>query len=345
MDGMQSGKVELENWSAAEDGEPKAALDKLAQSAEQRLKIAPELFQMKELDCLYSPEQSTLWTFMKPKGRPSFTASLLHDFKRWQRGIESSFGPDKLPLDFLVLGSRFPGVFCYGGDLDFFVDCIHDNDRDALVDYGWQCVQILHRNFLSLDLPMMTIGLVEGDALGGGFEALLSFDIIAAERGAKFGLPESMFGLFPGMGAHSFLSRKIGTAMAERMIMGGETYTAEQLYDMGLVHALFDKGEGKAAVDKIIKRERRRFHGLLGGTKAMARASDITLQELEDIVEIWADSALRLSEHNIRLMQRLVAAQTKLISKNAAEYAPIQLNATDNGSENRGSPDVTKRRA
>jgi DSF synthase len=204
-------------------------------------------------------------------------------------------------------------------------------------------VRILHRNFRSLDLPIVTIGLVEGDALGGGFEALLSFDMIVAERGAKFGLPESMFGLFPGMGAHSFLSRKLGSAMAERMIMGGETYSAEQLYDLGLVHTLFDKGMAKPTVDKLIKNERRRFNGLLGANRAMTRANNISLQELEDIVDHWADSALKLSEQNIRLMQRLVGAQTKLCEKTLAQQILAQPNAIDIGSEKSGSPEDTKR--
>jgi DSF synthase len=56
-------------------------------------------------------------------------------------------------------------------------------------------------------LPILTVGLVQGAALGGGFEALLSFDYVVAERDATFGLPEILFGLFPGMGAHSLLSR------------------------------------------------------------------------------------------------------------------------------------------
>jgi enoyl-CoA hydratase/carnithine racemase len=77
----------------------------------------------------------------------------------------------------------------------------------------------------SLDLPMLTIGLVQGAALGGGFEALLSFDYIVAERDATFGLPEILFGLFPGMGAHAILSRKLGAAMADRLIVSNQTYT------------------------------------------------------------------------------------------------------------------------
>lgn len=345
MDGFQSQNSTAEDWSNADPQDRQSQLLHATRDAETRLKIAPELFTLNELDCLYDSAQRTLWTFMQPQGRPSFTLSLLQDFRDWQKAIANSFGPERLPLDFLVLGSRFPDVFCYGGDLDYFVACIHNNDREALVDYGRQCVRILHRNFRSLDLPIVTIGLVEGDALGGGFEALLSFDMIVAERGAKFGLPESMFGLFPGMGAHSFLSRKLGSAMAERMIMGGETYSAEQLYDMGLVHSLFDKGMGKSAIEKLIKNERRRFNGLLGANRAMARASNISLQELEDIVDHWADSALKLSEQNIRLMQRLVGAQIKLCEKPLAQQISFQPKAIDTGSEKSGFPEDTKRLA
>ncbi|MEO1045601.1 MAG: crotonase/enoyl-CoA hydratase family protein [Pseudomonadota bacterium] len=277
-----------------------------------RLAVDPDLYRLGELDCLYEQDQATLWTYMNPIGRPSFNPSMLDDFRRWQNAIRTSFGPDKLPLSFLVLGSRCPGVFCYGGDLDLFVSHIRAGNREALVDYGRKCVGILHRNMHALDLPMVTIGLVEGDALGGGFEALLSFDLIIAEKGSKFGLPETMFGLFPGMGAHCILSRKLGTAMAERMIMGGKTYIAEELYDMGLVHELVEPGEGVAAVRKFIRREKRRLSGRLGSNRAMNLVADIRLEELQAVVELWADSALKLREQDLKLMLKLVSAQTRV---------------------------------
>ncbi|MEG8055697.1 hypothetical protein QP150_01840 [Sphingomonas sp. 22L2VL55-3] len=55
-----------------------------------------------------------------------------------------------------------------GGDLDLFSAHIRNGDREALVRYGRACVHILHRNMLSLNQPIITIGLVEGDALGVG---------------------------------------------------------------------------------------------------------------------------------------------------------------------------------
>ncbi len=249
---------------------------------------------------------------MRPVGRPSFTPRMLADFVTWQDQIETHFGPGRVPLKYLILGSRAPGVFCFGGDLELFAALIREGNRQGLVSYGYRCVEILNRNHQSLDLPILTIGLVQGQALGGGFEALLSFDYIVAERGSTFGLPEVKFGLFPGMGAHAFLSRKLGSAMADRVITEDLTFTAEQLHDMGVVHELAKPGEGVAAVRGLISRFGRRHSGLVGARRASKRSNAVSNAELRDIVDFWADAALRLREQDLKLMQRLAAAQARL---------------------------------
>jgi len=280
--------------------------------------IPEELFRLAELDVLYEDASATLWTYMNPEGRPSFTPAMLKDFENWQDLIESGFGQDKVPLRYLVLGSRAPDVFCFGGDLDLFQQLIRERNRKALVDYGHRCCKILERNIRTLDIPMLTIGMVQGTALGGGFEALLSFDYIIAERQATFGLPEVMFGLYPGMGAHALLSRKLGSAMADRLIVSNETYTAEQMYDMGIVHALAEPGDGVNAVRDFIKKSDRRHAGLVGARKATKRVWQLQLEELNKITEMWADTALQLREQDLKVMSRLVAAQGRLAERIAA---------------------------
>ncbi|MBS0473754.1 MAG: crotonase/enoyl-CoA hydratase family protein [Proteobacteria bacterium] len=286
--------------------------EELFAQSQQRLAIPEELFGMDELDVFYDDQAQALWTYMRPVGRPSFTPSMLGDFVNWQRLIGAHFGPDHVPLRYLVLGSRAPGVFCFGGDLELFAALIRAGNRDGLAAYGYRCVEILHRNLHSLDLPMLTVGLVQGQALGGGFEALLSFDYIVAERGSTFGLPEVKFGLFPGMGAHAFLTRKLGSAMADRVIMGDAIFSAEQMYDLGIVHALAEPGEGEAAVRSFMDRSERRHAGLVGARRASKRADQITLSELRDIVDHWADAALNLRDQDLKLMQRLAGAQERL---------------------------------
>ena len=284
------------------------------EAAQLRLAVPEDLLQLKELDVLYDSGPRALWTFMRPAGRPSFTPMMLHDFERWQDLIGRHFGPSGLPLDYLILGSRVPGAFCFGGDLELFASLIEQGDRHGLAHYGRRCVDILHRNLRALDLPLLTIGLVQGQALGGGFEALLSFDVIIAERGANFGLPEMMFGLFPGMGAHAILYRKLGTALADRIIQSADTYTAEDLYELGIVTELAEPGGGIAAVHRFIARSSRRHVGLVHARRAMRLAAPIAISELQAIVDLWADAALQLNASDLKLMRRLVDAQNRLYS-------------------------------
>ena len=284
----------------------------LVRQSRQHLRIDRQLFDLAELDILYQAESAALWTFMRPAGRPSFTPPMLRDFEEWQRLIGENFGPGQVPLRYLVLGSRAPGVFCFGGDLQLFERLIRNRDRDGLARYGYRCVEILHRNMHSLDLPMLTIGLVQGAALGGGFEALLSFDYIVAERDATFGFPEILFGLFPGMGAHALLSRKLGSAMADRLIVSNQTFTAEEMYEFGLVHHLAERGEGVAACQEFIRKSERRHPGLVNARKAMKLTHPIGLSELKRIVDLWADAALQLSDGDLKVMSRLTRAQERL---------------------------------
>jgi DSF synthase len=289
----------------------KDEVELLVEHSNKRLGVPERLLNLEELDVLYEERQQALWTFMRPKERPSFTPAMLSDFELWQKLIKQHFGPDRVPLRYLILGSRAAGVFCFGGDLSLFHRLIRERNRDALAAYGYRCVEILDRNMHALDLPALTIGLVQGQALGGGFEALLSFDFIIAERGATFGLPEVTFGLFPGMGAHAILTRKLGAALADRIILSNETYTAEQMYDFGIVHQLAPAGEGVAAVREFMAKSDRRHAGLVNARRATRTAAPIELAEYYRIVDLWAEAALQLREQDLKLMQRLAGAQAQ----------------------------------
>ena len=164
----------------------------------------------------------------------------------------------------------------------------------------------------TLDLPMITIGLAQGDALGGGFESLLSFNVIIAERDAKFGFPETMFGLFPGMGAYSLVARRVGAAFAEEMMLTGRIYSAEEMQEVGLVHMVVDPGQGIETARDYMQKNKRRHVGGRAVYKAGHVVNPVTLEELDGIVQIWADACLQLRDRDLKVMQRLVAAQDKL---------------------------------
>jgi len=275
---------------------------------------ARRLFELEQLDVSWEQPTGVLWTFMRPRGRPSYNLDLLQDFHAWQHCIATVFADRPKDLRYLVIGSRTPGVFNLGGDLDYFLAKIRERDRLALVAYGESCVRILHRNLNGLGLPMTTIGLAQGDALGGGFESLLSFNVIIAERGAKFGFPENLFGLFPGMGAYSLLARRLGAARAEDIILSGRTYSAEEMKDAGLVHILAEPGQGVAEARDYIRRNKRRHNGIRAVYQAGREVNPLALDELDRIVQVWADACLQLRERDLKVMQRLVSAQNRLES-------------------------------
>jgi len=296
--------------------DPKAAEPKIIDL--KQITDARRLFELEQLEVEFEAELGALWTFMRPRGRASYNPDLLEDFHAWQRGIVASFANRASELKYLLLGSRTPGVFNLGGDLNLFADRIRQRDRAALIAYGESCVRILDRNMATLGLPMITIGLAQGDALGGGFESLLSFNIIIAEKQAKFGFPEVLFGLFPGMGAYSLVSRRCGAAFAEEMMLSGQTYSADEMKQAGLIHMVVETGQGVEAARDYMTRNRRRHNGNRAVFQAGHIVNPVSLAELDRVVQVWADACLQLSDRDLKVMQRLVAAQDRL---NGATHA------------------------
>ncbi len=273
--------------------------------------------EFQQLNTHYDARYKIGWFLMSGDPRPCFTPTLLDELDTYLDGVEQEMiASDGEKYDFLVVGSDVSGIFNLGGDLNLFSHMIDTRDRDGLYQYAAHCIDILYRNMHHLNQDLTTISLIQGDALGGGFEAALSSNLVIAERGTKIGLPEVLFNLFPGMGAYSLLSRKIGPQKAEQMILSGKIYSAEEMYEMGVVDILAEKGEGEMSVYKYAKQAQRTPNTIRAMRKVKDVTNPVTMQELLDIAEIWADAALKLSVKDIKMMQRLVKRQdTRMVAK------------------------------
>jgi enoyl-CoA hydratase/carnithine racemase len=191
----------------------------------------------------FEPALNTVWTYLNPKGRPCYSLELLkamvaHDKQLAANGGRVEVEGELQKVDYYVTASRTPGVFNLGGDLALFVLLIKTGDREALSQYAKLCIDVQHPRIHSFFSPTLTsIALVQGDALGGGFECALASDVIIAEESAQLGFPEILFNLFPGMGAYSLLERRVGMRVAEELILSSKR-ARHQLYEMGIVDVL-----------------------------------------------------------------------------------------------------------
>jgi len=276
-----------------------------------------EYFFSEQLSALFDREQRAMWLRWNPGPRPNFNPALLHDLDRYCQFLAQSGGAidcqgERMPLEYAVLASKVPGVFNLGGDLSLFSRLIEAHDREGLLQYGRACVNVLFRNYQGHGLPLTTISLVQGECLGGGFEAALSSDVIVAERQSRFGFPEIHFNLFPGMGAYSFLERKVGKRVTEELIAGGRLYDADDMLAMGVIDMVVDQGRGEAEVANFIRSRGRNRKAIAGIAAARRCVHKLDYEELLGVVEVWVDTALSLSSRDLKLMQRLVSRQNDL---------------------------------
>lgn len=262
----------------------------------------------------FDASHKILWTHMEPDGRPCFTESLLEEILRCYRNIEQ-YGRMHLgkasscPILYTVLASGRPTVFNYGGDIFLFGKMIRESDREGLRRYAQLCVENVYIQSVNYHLPMTTISLVQGEALGGGFEAALCCSVMVAEKRARFGLPEILFNLFPGMGAYHFLSRRVGMKRAEQIMTSGNVYTAAQMHEMGVVDVLAEDGAGEKAVYDFVRTHSKRLRARQGIDKVRQDVFRVTKESLERTADVWVETALGLDDIDLRMMERLVRAQ------------------------------------
>jgi len=270
----------------------------------------------------YDMEKRTVWYYLNPRPRPCFTTQLLEEIVDFQSRVKHYRAQSPETADsirYLVLASATPAVFGLGGDLDLFASLISNKDSEGLRRYAYLCIDCIHSNATRLQQSgLTTISLVQGKALGGGFEAALSSNVVIAERGAQLGFPEIVFNLFPGMGAYNLLTRRVSPIQAERFLRSGDQYDAEALHGMGVVDVLAEKGEGMHKVYDYIRRHERARNGLEAIQRLREWNNPITREELERVADLWVDTAMQISAHDLRTMMRLTAAQFRL-----AETSPV----------------------
>ncbi|MEY2463628.1 MAG: enoyl-CoA hydratase [Acidimicrobiaceae bacterium] len=178
-------------------------------------------------------------TINRPEARNAVNAAVAS-------GIEE--GIDKLEADddvWVGILTGVPPVFCAGADLKE----INAGNAGGLATKrgGFGGITTRER-----DKPI--IAAVDGPALAGGTEIVLSCDLVVASRSATFGIPEVKRSLVAAAGGLFRLGRKIPLNVAMECALTGDPISAERAYHFGLVNVLCEDGEALAKASELADR-------------------------------------------------------------------------------------------
>lgn len=175
----------------------------------------------------------------RPEALNALNKQVMNDLRLLLQELES-----KRELRAAILTGEGEKAFVAGADIKE-METLSPSQARELSLQGQNLFQRLE------DLPFPVICAMNGFALGGGLELALSCDFIIASNKAKWGLPEVTLGLIPGYGGTQRLSRNLGRALARRVALSGEIFTAQQGYEWGLFTQTVEPGELLPAAKKI----------------------------------------------------------------------------------------------
>ncbi len=207
--------------------------------ADQKAKGQPFEFQLVTLE----KKQVVAWiTINRPDAMNALNEAV---FRQLEQAFDTAENdPDVQAIVFQGAGKTFVA----GADIQFFVDRIKAGRIDHIETFTKKGHDLLWKIENS---PKKTIALLDGLSLGGGSEMALACRYIVATPAGSMGLPETGIGIVPGLGGMLRMARRVGPALARYFVFTGQILSAQDAFDLGIVHCIVDSGEIEAAIRKI----------------------------------------------------------------------------------------------
>lgn len=179
----------------------------------------------------------TTITFNRPERRNCLDQDVILEFERLLQGVRD----DRDCRVLIVTGTG--AAFCAGADTAAFKPG-RDADRRKAADFGKRWPRLIGRAFDVLaNLDQVTIGAINGYAVGGGWSFALAFDFAIAVAGAEFWVPEVELGVpFRGAPAN-VLAARLGPWRAKEAILMCRHYKAEDLLAMGVLNRVVEPAD------------------------------------------------------------------------------------------------------
>lgn len=137
-------------------------------------------------------------------------------------------------------------AFCAGADIRW----MHTASPLAVRELARIAVRVNDR---IETLGKIVVAALNGHALGGGLELAEACTLRVADCAARLGHPEVRIGAIAGFGGTTRLPRLVGKGRAAELLLTGRLIGAQEARDIGLVHALAERGKAVEAAEVLIR--------------------------------------------------------------------------------------------
>lgn len=184
---------------------------------------------------VFRDRNANIWIFLNTAAGNTFDLSAMEQLRDLIRDLHA--GGALAPASLLYL-SHARTDFSLGGDRRFFANAVRQGRTDLIEAVGATYMEILAA---LAQLDCLTVGVVYGNALGGGCELLMALDFQLAWPGVKLGFPEVRSGLIAGMGGISYLTSLVGANRAMHLNVAGEIVHSEEAASLGMITRVCDE--------------------------------------------------------------------------------------------------------
>jgi len=239
------------------------------------------------------------WLYLnRPKAMNSLTKSLALEMEDALNGLE---GDDDVRV--LVITGKGE-AFCAGVDLKEILATMKD-EQDVYPDF-LDCVEIAFNHLRRFTKPVLAA--VNGLALAGGLELAMCCDLVIAAESARLGDAHSNYAAFPGGGGAAVLPRRIGLSRAKYLMFTGDSVSAAEMQDFGLVNRVVPGDQLQEAVQALADKLAAKSPLVL---RRMKEVADRTLDQSQDAALRHEMLRLRQQMRSCDLQEGLAAFREK----------------------------------
>lgn len=212
------------------------------------------------LDVSLSDGWLSIW-LNQPRSRNALSSALTADL----RTVLNAVRDDRTVRGITLRGRG--GVFCAGGDLKSFkTDLQASGARDAVINLSKEGATLFH---LFNTMPQVTVVVIEGAAMAGGFGLACCADVAIVQSDAQFGFSETAIGLSPAQIA-PYVIQKLGYATARRLLLTAARFDGNGAQELGFADFVGQTATDLDHLEYVIRCQVLRCApGAVAGTKAL----------------------------------------------------------------------------